>query len=55
MYLHFLTAFIIFLFLAMPSFANTDEEACREFLARAAMHMLLLEDGRGNSHTSLFN
>ena len=46
--------FYVFMFLEMPFFATSDEETIKEFLGRAAMEMLLLEDGRGKSATNLF-
>ncbi len=37
----------------MPFFGVTDEERIKEFLAMAALHMLLLEDGRGKINLSI--
>ena len=37
----------------MPFIGVTDEEKIKEFLAMAALHMLLLEDGRGKINLSI--
>ena len=41
------------MFLEMPFFATSEEQTIKEFMGRAAMEMLLTEDGRGKSVTNL--
>ena len=41
------------MFLEMPFYATSEEQTIKEFLGRAAMEMLLMEEGRGKSVTNL--